>query len=419
MNKKSRRIFKFVAIIIGFLIILPNVTLALEKTACFENKNQTEYWPITPFGKITHHSLNEPLYRHSKKVWPDLSYTDTEVKLKALRGFLWMIKFMNKENNLKENENNYLTMLSTTFCSARDPYLRRIALEEAKKVSSGMMTADFINRYEKDNDFDSLMEYLTLFNHLGIATPELEEKTIKMLGKEKQNIIDRINREKKELLDGDDLYDTMLLTYYITNLKKQYPGSSVLHDLPDLTDFFVLLGNYKYHLEHEDIPDFSRLTEDDIDSIIDDLYNITHVIFVVCDYNSYKVPSKYFQREINYMLKFRDLVCSKYNNDPDLLTEVVYVLSSMNYPLKYNFIKKGWIKILDSQKEDGSWDAYDIDGTESVEDKNYDIFHATWVAYDMITESVNLGTAPFYKPLIKSLENYASSHKVKSEVKQK
>ena len=91
----------------------------------------------------------------------------------------------------------------------------------------------------------------------------------------------------------------------------------------------------------------------------------------------------------------------------------------MNYPLKYNFIKKGWIKILDSQKEDGSWDAYDIDGTESVEDKNYDIFHATWVAYDMITESVNLGTAPFYKPLIKSLENYANTHKVKSEVKQK
>jgi hypothetical protein len=83
--------------------------------------------------------------------------------------------------------------------------------------------------------------------------------------------------------------------------------------------------------------------------------------------------------------------------------------------LGYNFVKKGWIKILDSQKEDGSWQAYGIDETGSAEDKNYDTFHATWVAYDMITEQINLGTAPFYKPLIKSLENYANFHKVKSD----
>ena len=94
------------------------------------------------------------------------------------------------------------------------------------------------------------------------------------------------------------------------------------------------------------------------------------------------------------------------------------MFTMMDYPKDYNFIKQGWIKILDSQKEDGSWEAYDIDETDSVTDKNYNTFHATWVAYDMISEPVNLGTAPFYKPLIKSLENYANAYKVKSGIKQ-
>ncbi len=56
--------------------------------------------------------------------------------------------------------------------------------------------------------------------------------------------------------------------------------------------------------------------------------------------------------------------------------------------------------------------------TGYVTDKNYDIFHATWVAFDMIVESFGLGTAPFYKPLIKSLENYANAYKVKPGIKQ-
>jgi hypothetical protein len=262
------------------------------------------------------------------------------------------------------------------------------------------------------------MEYLILFNHLRIEVPELKEKTFKLLEKEKQNIIERVNREKQTSLDGDELYNTMLLTYYITNLKNNFPHIGVLNDLPDLRDFFEILSKYKYHLENEKNIEFSKLTDEDIANITDDLYNITHVIFVICDYNSYKVPQNYFQREINYMFKFNNLICSKYHNDPDLLAEIVYVLNLMDYPKKHNLIKKSWIKILDSQKEDGSWEAYGIDENDSATDKNYDIFHATWVAFDMIVDQFSLGTAPFYKPLVKSLENYANTHKVKPEIKQ-
>ncbi len=404
-----------------FFITLQNATQAREESPDYKNQNSSTYWPIAPLDEKDGHTsiyLDEPLYKQSKKIWHDLSYTDTDIKLKALKGFLWMIKFMNNDNNLKGNENNYLTMLSTIFCCARDPYLRRMALEEAKNVAAKLIANNFISRCERDNDFDSLAEYWTLFNHLKLTIPELKEKTIKILEREKQNIIERVNQEKQTVPDGDELYETMLLTYYITNLKNNFPLIKSLYDLPDLSDFFEILGNYKYHLEDEKNPDFSKLTAEDITDITDDLYNITHVIFVICDYNSYKVPRIYFQREINYIFKFNGLVCSKYHNDPDLLAEIVYVLSLMDYPKKNDIIKTGWIKILNSSKEDGSWEAYGIDESKSVTDKNYDTFHATWVAVDMIVEPFILGNAPFYKPLIKSLENYAYLYKVKSAVKQ-
>lgn len=419
MIEKSRGILKNVSVIVVFLVICSNTGHALEKPIYDSNQYLTSYWPTSPcYGKtneIDRSSLKEPLYKRSKKVWADLPYTDTDIKVKALRGLLWMMKFMNNETNLKGNENNYLTMLSTMFSSARDPYFRRIALEEAKIVSFKLKSGNFTSR--EGTDIDSLLDYLSLFNRLGIINQELQDKTFSKLEEEKQNIIEKVEEQKRTPIDGDELYDTMLVTYYITNLKKNFPHIRVLHDLPDLRDFMEILGAYKYHLEDENNLDFSRLSSDDIDNIMDDLYNITHVIFVVCDYNSYRVPKKYFQREINYMLKFNDLICSKYHYDPDLLAEVVYVFSLMGYSRNYDLIKKGWVTMLDAQKDDGSWKAYGIDENGSETDKNYDIFHATWVAVDLLVEPVILGTAPFYKPLIKSLENYANKYKMRKNIK--
>jgi hypothetical protein len=421
MIKKSQEILKNVSVIIVVFALLSSPTHALEKPTPYANQYVTAYWPISPsYGKtneIDRSALKEPIYKRSKKVWSDFSYTDTDIKVKALRGFLWMMKFMNADNHLNGNKNNYLTMLSTMYSSARDPYFRRIALEEAKIVASKLMSDDFTSRY--GNDVDTLLDYLSLFNRLGIINEELQELTFRKLSEEKQKIIETVNQQKRTPIDGDDLYDTMLVTYYITNLKKNFPHVRVLNDLPDLSDFMEILGAYTYHMEDKNNVDFSKLSSDDIDTIIDDLYNITHVIFVVCDYNTYRVPKKYFQREINYMLKFYDLICSRYHYDPDLLTEVVYVFSLMGYPRDYDIIKKGWITILDSQKDDGSWEAYGIDNNASETDKNYDIFHATWVAVDMLVEPTILGTAPFYKPLKKSLENYANKYKMRKNIKAK
>ena len=421
MMKKPPVIFKITSTLLLILFITAPFTVQAREKSVYDKSHILEaYWPIAPPDRIKGQKsiyLSEPLYKPSKKVWNDLPYTDTNIKEQALKGFLWMIKFMNNENNLKENEHNYLTMLATTFCSARDPYLRRMAREEAKIVASKLIANRFISRYEEDDDVDSLMEYLTLFNNLRIVVPELKERTIKLLEKEKKDIIDRIKQEKQQSLDGDDLYDTMLLTYYITNLKSHFPDIASLKDLPDLGDFLEILSKYTYHLEDKDNPDFSKLTDEDIDTVMDDLYNITHTIFVISDYNAYKVPKSYFQREIKYMLKFYDLVCSKYHNDPDLLSEIVYVLSAMDYPQKHDAVKKGWIKILHSQREDGSWEAFGVDKHEDATDKNYDIFHATWVAFDMIVEPVSLGTAPFYKPLTKTLENYGKAFNVKPVLK--
>jgi len=77
-----------------------------------------------------------------------------------------MLNYINADDHLDGNENNYLTMLGTMYSSARDPYLRRIAWEEARLVINSLIAADFFN--DDDNDIDDLMEYLTVFNHLGI-----------------------------------------------------------------------------------------------------------------------------------------------------------------------------------------------------------------------------------------------------------
>jgi hypothetical protein len=421
MIKKSQRIFTYVSVMCIAMVVMLSETAAFDKPINIPNQHSTSYWPMSPtYGstdKINQSSLKEPLYKRSKKVWPDLPYTDTDINVKTLKGLVWMMKFMNTDKHLKGNENNYLTMLGTMYSSARDPYFRRMALEEARHVASKLMSDDFTGRY--GDDIDALLDYLSLFNRLGIMNQELQELTFKTLSEKKQSIIETVNQQKRTAIDGDELYDTMLVTYYITNLKQHFPHIRPLHDLPDLRDFMEILTTYKYHLEDEKNVNFSTLSSDDIDTIMDDLYNITHVIFVVCDYSSYRVPKKYFQREISYMLKFYDLICSHYHYDPDLLTEVVYVFSLMGYPRDFDIIKKGWITILDSQKDDGSWKAYGIDESASETDKNYDIFHATWVAVDMLVEPVILGIAPFYKPLTKALENYANAYKMRKKIKTK
>jgi hypothetical protein len=399
-----------VQIIIGIFILLVGTGNAVERQEIIVSPEIKSYWPASPvreeIGGKSLVTRNEPLYKKSRKIWPDLPYTDAEVKTKALRGLLWMLKYMNADDHLLGNENNYLTMLGTMYSSARDPYLRKIAWEEARLVISRLIAEDFFN--EDDNDIDDLMEYLTLFNHLGISHEETQDKTFRKLKEEKQNLIDEFKKLKSASLDGEELYDAMLSTYYITNLKKNFPRAVVLEGLPDLGDFFEILCRYKYHLEDREKPDYASLTVDDISSIADDLYNITHVIFVVSDYNFYRVPKRYFKREIDYMLKYAGLICSKYHNDPDLLTEVVYVLTMLGYSKDHYVIKNGWVKMLDAQREDGSWEAFGIDDEKSPEDKNYSTFHATWVAVDMIVEPAILGEAPFYKPLKTALEKYAA-----------
>jgi hypothetical protein len=413
MKRKLFRILTCTLLTIAAVCFLYNKASFAEKPPYILDKNYDGYWPISPTyyknDNINRLSLKEPLYKKSRKIWPDLPYTDTDVKLKALKGFLWTLKFMHVEEHLKNNENNYLTMLSTMFSSAKEPFFRRIAQEEAKIVITKLIADGFIRRYE--NDIDTLTEYLSLINRLGLVNHELRELTFRKLAQEKENLIKNITKLKNTKVDDDELYDAMLLTYYITNIKKNYPGVAALNDLPDLRDFMEILNKHKYYLEDAKNIDYSKLSNDDISKISDDLYNITHVIFVMCDYNSYKVPKRYFTREIAYMTKYYGLICSKYNYDPDLLAEVSHVFTLMGFPRDYYIVKNGYRIILDSQRYDGSWKAYDLDDEEPDEEKNYDIFHATWVPVDMMVEQHFLGTAPFYKPLQVSLENYGRKHK--------
>ena len=105
MIKKSQRIFTYVSVICIAMVVTLSETYAFDKPTNILNQHTTSYWPMSPaYGstdKINRSSLKEPLYKRSKKVWPDLPYSDTDINVKALKGLVWMMKFMNVDNHLK------------------------------------------------------------------------------------------------------------------------------------------------------------------------------------------------------------------------------------------------------------------------------------------------------------------------------
>lgn len=157
-------IFKncIISTIAATFVLLLNIGYAGER------KDNVVYWPLKPI-KAYNVKLSEPIYKTPKKIWYDLPYTDVQIKSMALKGLLWTLRFMNS-GHLQGNESNYLTMLSTIYRSAKDPYFRRIAWEEARNVFSYIISS---KGFYEDNDVDSLLDYLSLFNHLGLTNLRL------------------------------------------------------------------------------------------------------------------------------------------------------------------------------------------------------------------------------------------------------
>ncbi|HEX7534402.1 MAG TPA: hypothetical protein VF343_04020 [Syntrophales bacterium] len=84
-----------VQIIICISIFLVNTVNAVGKQEIVANPEIKSYLSAPPvrerIGGKSIVNIREPLYKKSKKIWPDLLYTDTVVKVKALRGLLWML----------------------------------------------------------------------------------------------------------------------------------------------------------------------------------------------------------------------------------------------------------------------------------------------------------------------------------------
>jgi len=78
-----------VQIVICISIFLVSPVNAVEKQELVVNHEINSNWPVPPvrerIGGKSIVATREPLYKKAKKIWPDLLYTDTEVKVKALR----------------------------------------------------------------------------------------------------------------------------------------------------------------------------------------------------------------------------------------------------------------------------------------------------------------------------------------------
>lgn len=107
------------------------------------------------------------------------------------------------------------------------------------------------------------------------------------------------------------------------------------------------------------------------------IYAVTHVVYTLNDYSSYKLQPAWLPDE--YAFLKRNLTQAIEMDDPEMLGEFLDTLKSFGLAETHPLIRKGMDYLLTSQNEDGSW------GNPDAEDI-YERYHPTWTAVDGLRE---------------------------------
>lgn len=113
--------------------------------------------------------------------------------------------------------------------------------------------------------------------------------------------------------------------------------------------------------------------EDDEEVVRDAIYAVTHIVYTLNDYNTYRLSPRWLPQEFAYLKTSVEDACAQH--DPELLGELLDSLKALGLPTHHPLIQRGSRYLLTEQNEDGSWGD---PGEENIRTR----CHMTWTAID-------------------------------------
>ncbi len=115
-------------------------------------------------------------------------------------------------------------------------------------------------------------------------------------------------------------------------------------------------------------------TDDDDEEVLRDaIYAVTHIVYTLNDYGTYRLSRRWLPREFAFLKSNVAGACKR--NDPEVLGELLDSLRAFGLSVSHPLIKRGAKFLLAAQNQDGSWGD---PGEENVRTR----CHTTWTAID-------------------------------------
>ena len=113
--------------------------------------------------------------------------------------------------------------------------------------------------------------------------------------------------------------------------------------------------------------------EDDEDVLRDAIYAVTHIVYTLNDYGTYRLSARSLPGEFAFLKTNVASACTR--RDPEVLGELLDSLKAFGLSVSHPLIKRGTQYLLAEQNEDGSWG-------NPVEKNIRTRCHTTWTAID-------------------------------------
>lgn len=136
--------------------------------------------------------------------------------------------------------------------------------------------------------------------------------------------------------------------------------------------------------------------DDEIQFLREAIYAVTHVVYTLNDYGTYKLSPRWLPREFAFLKSNVEAACVR--NDPEILGELLDSLKAFGLGANHPLILRGTRYLLAQQNADGSWGDPEDDNIRSR-------CHTTWTAIDGLRTCAWRGerlSLPAVKPILKS-----------------